>query len=88
MAKAKRRDFAGAIVDYSAAMGHPDVPADIRAMVTYNRALAYSALHIDTKAVEDLDVVLHMPGVSKEIAAAARDRQERLRRRQNQADRV
>ena len=43
MAKAKKRDFAGAIADYSAAIELPDVPADVKAMVFYNRALAYSA---------------------------------------------
>ena len=40
-------------------------------------------VHDNAKAVEDLQTVLTTSGVSKEITAAARERQERLRRRQD-----
>ena len=63
MAKANQRNYAGAIADYSAAIQVPDVPADVKAMATYNRALAYSSIHNDVKAAEDLATVLRDAGV-------------------------
>ena len=51
MAKAKQRNYAGAVADYSAAIQEPNIPTDVKAMVLYNRALAYSAIHEDEKSV-------------------------------------
>src|SRR4051794_18178434 len=81
MAKANKRDYAGAIADYSAAIKMRDIPDDVKAMATYNRALAYSATHQDAKAAEDLAAVLDMPGLSSKIKTEAQQRRDRIRRR-------
>lgn len=81
MAKAKREDFAGAIVDYSATIQSSGIPIDVKAMALYNRALAYSSLHEDAKAAEDLASVLKIPGLPENIKIAAGQRRERIRRR-------
>ena len=81
MTKANKHDFQGAIADYSAAIGEPHFPADVKAMAIYNRALAYSAVHEDAKAIEDLEAVLEMPGLPASIKSHAQERRERLRQR-------
>jgi hypothetical protein len=81
MAKANRRDYKGAIADYSAAIESPEIPPDVKAMAIYNRALAYSAIHQDDKAADDLATVLAMPGLPENIMTAAQQRRERIRRR-------
>ena len=60
MAKANKHDYNGAIADYSAAIRAPHIPNDVKAMAIYNRALAYSAIHEDARAAEDLAVVLEI----------------------------
>ena len=62
IAKASKGDHRGAIADYAAAVGIPNLPSDLKAMVVYNRALAYSAIHEEERAAEDVAAVLHMPG--------------------------
>jgi len=86
MAKANERDYDGAIADYSAAIDMPKVPADVRAMMIYNRALAYSAIHEDAKAAEDLAAVLEVAGVPENIKTAAYQRRERMRRRSEKTE--
>lgn len=86
MAKANKRDYGGAIADYSAAIRASDIPTDVRAMAIYNRSLAYTAIHEDTKAAEDLAAVLEMPGLSERIKAEAHQRRERIRRRDEKTD--
>jgi hypothetical protein len=81
MAKATKRDYQGAIVDYSEAIASPQIPSDVKGMAVYNRALAYSAIHDDAKAAEDLAALLEMPGLPDSIRTAAQQRRERLRRR-------
>ena len=81
MAKANKRDYGGAIADYSDAIQSPHIPADVKAMALYNRALAYSAIHEDEKSDEDLTAVLEMPGLAKNIKMEAQERRERIRRR-------
>jgi len=81
MAKANKRNYVDAIADYSAAIEVPDVPPDVKAMATYNRALAYSSIHDDEKAAEDLAAVLEMPGLSQRIKREAHERRERIRKR-------
>ena len=63
MAKANKRDYDGAIADYSAAIRVPHIPTDVKAMAIYNRSLAYHAIHEDAKAAEDLTALLEMPGL-------------------------
>jgi tetratricopeptide (TPR) repeat protein len=86
MAKAKKRDYAGAVADYSAAIESPQIPPDVRGMALYNRALAYSAMNKDDKAAEDLAAVLTIPGLPESINTAAQQRRERIRRRNEKAD--
>ena len=81
MAKAKKRDYNGAITDYSAAIREPHFPADVKAMAIYNRALAYSAIHEDARAVEDREAVLEMPGSPVSIGNYAQERWDRIRQR-------
>jgi len=81
MAKANKRNFNGAIADYSAAIKEPHIPSDVKAMVLYNRALAYSAVHEVAKSAEDLAAVLEIPQLAPNIKTMAQERRERLRRR-------
>jgi Tfp pilus assembly protein PilF len=82
MVKAKKGDFAGAIVDYTQTLEAKNTPPDVVAMAMYNRALAYSAIHEDAKAAQDLKNVLAMPSLPESIKVAASQRQERVRRRE------
>jgi hypothetical protein len=86
MAKANKRNYGGAIADYSAAIREPSIPTDVKAMALYNRALAYSAMHEDAKAAEDLAAVLETPGLPKNIKTQAQQRRERIRQRNENAD--
>ena len=81
MAKAGKYDHEGAIADYSAAIGEHNIPADVKGMVLYNRALSYSATHEEAKAAEDLAAVLELPGVPANIKLHAQQRRERIRQR-------
>src|SRR3954447_4496340 len=60
MAKAKKHDHHGAIHDYTTTLGIRGAPADLMAMVLYNRALVYVAAGDDGKGTDDLDAVLAM----------------------------
>jgi hypothetical protein len=82
MAKAKKGDFAGAIVEYTKTIQDSGTPPDVLGMAMYNRALAYSSLHQDEKAAEDLKKVLGIQGLPENIKVAASQRQERIRRRE------
>jgi tetratricopeptide (TPR) repeat protein len=86
MAKANKRDYEGAIADYSAAIEMAKIPADVRAMAIYNRALAYSAIDDEVKSIEDLSTLLDLPGVPENIRTAVQQRRERLRRRSEKSD--
>jgi hypothetical protein len=81
MVKARGGDYRGAIADYSEAILSPQIPADVKGMATYNRALAYAAINEDKKAADDLAAMLNMPGLPENIVAEARQRRERIRRR-------
>ena len=86
MTKARRRDYAGAIADYSTAIDAEHIPIDVKAMAIYNRALAYAATHEDAKAADDLAAMLSMPGLPENITTQARQRRERIRRRLGNTD--
>ncbi|RMF40936.1 MAG: hypothetical protein D6753_10645 [Planctomycetota bacterium] len=81
MEKAKAKDYQGAIADYTAVIDAANTPADVQAMATYNRALAYSALHEEALAEEDLSTILNRPDLPEDIKVAAQQRRERLLRR-------
>lgn len=82
MQKAKKGDFAGAVEEYTKTIRGEGVPQDVLGMAIYNRSLAYSALHQDDKAAEDLKSVLEMQGLPESIRVAANQRRERIRRRE------
>lgn len=86
MKKANQKDFSGAIADYTTAIESDDTPPDVRAMATYNRALAYSALDENEKAASDLDAVLKMPGVANSVKTAAMRRRERVQQRSDREE--
>jgi len=89
MKKAKQRDYAGAIADYSSAIHASKIPNDVKAMAIYNRALVYSAMDEHVKAAEDLATVLKMPGLPSNIRTHAQQRHEWIRRRDEmKADRA
>lgn len=83
MNKANKGDFAGAIRDYTVAIKAEGLPTDVLGMALFNRSLAYSAMHENEKAAEDLAKVLKMTGLPENIKAAASQRQERMRRRES-----
>ncbi len=89
MTKANKRDYEGAIADYSAAIEASRIPEDVKAMTIYNRALAYSAMQEDLRAAEDLAAVLEMPGLPLNIKTHAQQRREWIRQRdEKRADRA
>ncbi|MEQ8667696.1 MAG: hypothetical protein RIC12_00900 [Pirellulales bacterium] len=67
MAKAKQHDHQGAIDDYTAAISMAGAPAQMKAMVLYNRALVYSAIGKTPKATEDLNLILVMKGALNSV---------------------
>jgi len=86
MAKADKRDYDGAIADYSAAIQMAKIPADVKAMALYNRALSYQAIQENAKSSEDLAAVLEMTGLPENIRVAAEQRRKRVERRSEKAD--
>ncbi len=74
MAKAKKHDHDGAIDDYTTVIGIPGTPADLMAMVLYNRALVYLATGDDRKGTDDLDAVLAMKETLVNIKTMARQK--------------
>lgn len=79
MAKAEKKDFKGAIADYSEAAKSKDIPTDIEGMILYNRALAYSAIGEDEIAANDLAAMLKIPDLPENVKTAAHRRRERIR---------
>ena len=71
MAKAREKDYHGAIDDYSAAIESPTIPMDVKGMAIYNRALAYAAIDEEEKAASDLAAMLKMPGLPENIVTQA-----------------
>lgn len=67
MKHAQRHDHQLAIADYSRVIDMAAVPADLRSMALYNRALVYDALGDTPHAIADLRVVLEMPGVTTQV---------------------
>lgn len=78
-AKADRPDEALKI--YNKLLENTGTSPTTRARTLYNRAIAYSALKDDAKALADLEEVLKMRDVPDNVQTAARDRLARVRRR-------
>ncbi len=86
MGKAKRHDHQGAIEDYTATIQMPGTPADLVAMVLYNRALVYVASGDDRKGADDLDAVLAMNEALVKVKTMARQKLARMKSRSRQRD--
>ena len=78
MARANQHDGPGALEDYTAAIELRGVPADVRAMALYNRALLYAAAKDVPKAVVDLNAVLATAAPLHKIKSAARQKLDRM----------
>ena len=81
MAKAKKRDHQGALEDYTTTIGMPGTPADLLAMVLYNRALVYVAAGDERKGAADLDAVLAMNEALVNVKTMARQKLARMESR-------
>lgn len=81
MKKAKKEDYAGAIQDYTKALAASDAPPDLRAMLLFNRGLAYSITKDESKANQDLEAVVSMQGAPAKVVAASREKLGRIRMR-------
>jgi tetratricopeptide (TPR) repeat protein len=78
MEKAKKRDHAGAIQDYTAAIDQPHASSEVLAMTRYNRALVYAAMGDNVKAEADLNEVLAAPEQHANIKAMAKQKLARM----------
>jgi hypothetical protein len=81
MRKARNHDHQGAIDDYTAAIEMPNTAPDVKAMGQYNRALAHLANKNDTKAIEDLNLILVMKEALINVKTMARQELVRIKRR-------
>jgi hypothetical protein len=81
MARAKKRDHQGAIADYTTTIGLPDTPADVKAMVLYNRALVHMAIGNDRHGSDDLDAVVAMDEAPVNVKTMARQKLAKLESR-------
>lgn len=70
--RANKRDDAGAIEDYSAALQMPQLPADIRALALYNRALVWIASGENAQGSSDLNQILAMDVFHSNVKTMAR----------------
>ena len=78
LAKARRHDHHGAIVDYTTTIAMADSPIDVRAMALYNRALMYFASDDAKQGVADLNAVLAMKEMLINVKSMARQKLARL----------
>jgi tetratricopeptide (TPR) repeat protein len=85
---AERGDTKGAMEAYNLAIERANAPDDVKAMALYNRALLFAANGNSEKALADLQAVMNMPVLLRDIKLAARRRIERLQHRREAADRA
>lgn len=86
MAKAKKHDHQGALEDYTTTIGMPGTPADLLAMVLYNRALVYVAVGDEPKGAADLDAVLAMNEALVNVRTMARQKLARMESRASKSN--
>ena len=79
LAKAKKPTEAIAIYDKLLKSG--GTSGETRARALFNRALAYSAMDDDKKALADLEAVLKLPDLPDNVQSAARTQIARVKRR-------
>jgi hypothetical protein len=79
LAHAKRP--ADAIAIYDGLLSSKGTNATVRAKALFNRALAYSSLKDDQKAIADLEGVVTLAGAPENVISAARNQLVRVRNR-------
>jgi hypothetical protein len=67
-------------------IGIPGTPADLTAMVLYNRALVFVAAGDDRKATDDLNAVLAMKEASVNVKTMARQKLSRMEARSSRSN--
>ena len=70
-----------AIDIYTSLIDSKGASADVRARALFNRALAYSAVKNDERAIADLTRVLALPNLAENVQIAARSQLTRVRKR-------
>jgi hypothetical protein len=78
--KAQRKDYAGAVADYTAVIESDAVGTRVKAMALFNRGLLYAEREEVEKASKDFAEVVAMPHVPSDVLQAAKEKQERLRK--------
>lgn len=78
---AKANRLPQAIAIYTTLFEDRGTSGEVRARALFNRALAYSALKDDQRALADLNKVLALPGLPENVQIAARSQLARVRKR-------
>lgn len=78
-AKAKRPEKA--IEIYNSILSSSKLNPTVKARSLFNRALAYSSMDDDEKALADLQKVLTLPGLPENVQSAARAQIARVKKR-------
>lgn len=86
MAKARKHDHQGALQDYTNTLGMPGTPAELLAMVLFNRALVYVAAGDQPRGAADLDAVLAMNEACANVKLMARQKLARMVSRASKQD--
>jgi hypothetical protein len=83
-ARLKKHQAANA--EYSAVIALDNVPADLRAMSLFNRALVSYAEGAETDAIRDLNEVLAMTDIAETVKTEARRKLVRMERTSERAE--
>jgi hypothetical protein len=81
MQHAHEKRPAEAIAIYDTLVEARGSSVSVKARALFNRALAYSSLKEDNKALADLEEVIRLPGVPENVQTAARNQLVRVRSR-------
>jgi len=81
MEHAHEKRPAEAIAIYDALLSSKGTSASVRARALFNRALAYSSLKDDSKAIADLEEIVAIPGAPENVLSAARNQLVRVKNR-------
>lgn len=85
MLRAKLHNHDAALADYTAVIEMADAPANLQAMALYNRSLVYTAKDDNSRAIQDLELLLAMPAAAPNVKTEAR---RKLLRMDRSADRL
>ena len=81
MEHAKAGRTAEAIEAYDVLLKQPSIGSELRAKALFNRALAHSSNHDDTRALADLKTLLATANLPENIQTAARSQMARVKKR-------